>query len=92
VPGWDSAPETHNKISNVNFDLGGWTLFISPVKFPTTKFLLGFGFFILLKCMVGIPHPKPTAGYQISTSILVGWALKISPVKFPKAKFLPTCV
>jgi hypothetical protein len=34
VPGWDSAPETHNKVSNVNFDIGGWTLFKSPVKFP----------------------------------------------------------
>ena len=21
VPGWDSAPETHNEVSNVNFDI-----------------------------------------------------------------------
>ena len=41
--GWDSEPETHNKVSNVNFDIEGWTLLISPVKFPTTKFLTIWG-------------------------------------------------
>jgi hypothetical protein len=37
------TPETHNNISNVNFDIGGWILFLSPVKFPTTKFLSIWG-------------------------------------------------
>jgi hypothetical protein len=29
MPGWDSAPQAHNRVSNINFDLGVGALQIS---------------------------------------------------------------
>jgi len=39
---WDSAPHTHNRMSNSNFNIGEGTLKISRIKFPTEKLLCCF--------------------------------------------------
>jgi hypothetical protein len=50
---------------------------VVDVKSPTgISCHLGFALiFKLYKCMVEVPHLRPTAVYQISTSILVEWVL-----------------
>ena len=41
MPGWDSAPQVKNRVSSVNYDIGG--PLISPVTFSTVKILYTSG-------------------------------------------------
>jgi hypothetical protein len=45
VPGWDSAPESHNEVSNVNFDIGVEVDSTQiSCKIPNDKVLVHLGF------------------------------------------------
>ena len=94
---------------NINFDIWkqiveGGGLYKYPMKniSKTAKFLPAFGYvkgiarvFNWLKCLGGIMHLKPTAGYQMSTLIFEKKIVEGGLYKYPiqnisrTAKFLP---
>jgi hypothetical protein len=83
VPRWDNEPQAQSRVSNINFDI--WKKIVDgevsiniPWKiyqgrqssFPLGALIKGIArVFIWRKCLGGIMHLKPTAGFQISTLI-----------------------
>ena len=43
LPMWDSAPHTHSRVSNVNFDIGGRGSINISCKIPKAKVLAHLG-------------------------------------------------
>ena len=106
MPGWDSAPQAHSRVSNINFViliffLGDpinipWKIVKGrQISFPRGAQIRGISrVFNLLKFLSGILHLKSTAGCQISNLI---FEFLGGPYKYPMkncqrtAKFFPTC-
>jgi hypothetical protein len=95
VPMWVSAPQTHSRVTHINFNiliflLGGDSLNI-PWKighgrqssFSIGVYVKGIALaFNWLKWLGGFQHIKPTVGWQIST--LIFWFFWGDPINIPR--------
>jgi hypothetical protein len=63
VPWWDSAPQAHSRVSNINFDIWIWVI-SATAKFqltlaPTLSGLNKLKHFLALSLLITLSHPNP---------------------------------